>query len=186
MKKIAFLITITLLMISCAVQFTSTMKKELESSDIDFSKIQFYNSESFALQREMSSSETGIEKGKIKTKEGKQIEIVKIPQRKPAVCDSIVGDKLYIIFEYGKDKRIPFVCDPYNKYYSLITSGTGDVSLDIKNYTDLSGYKFYGTINYDGKDYYYGYSLKPKLKVKKSQMEKVLKNARTVDGIRIK
>lgn len=186
MRKVVFMISTTLFLSSCAVKFTSTMKKELDNSNVDISKVQFYNSDSFALQREMSSTETGIEKGKIKTKEGKKIEIVKFPMDKPAVCDSVAGDNLFIIFEYGKNKRIPFVSDSYNKYYSLITPGTRDVPLDIKNYTGISGYEFYGTINYDGKEYYYGYSSKPKLKVKKSQIQKVLKEARTVDGIRIK
>jgi hypothetical protein len=186
MKKIIFVILTSIIMTSCAVQFTSTMKKQLEDSNIDFSKIQFYNSQSFAFQREMSSSETGIEKGKIKTEEGKRIEIVKIPRRKPAICDSISGDKIFIIFEYGRDKRIPFVCDSNNKDYSLITAGSSDVPLEVKNYTNIGGYKFYGTINYEGKEYYYGYFTKPILKVKKSQMEKVLKESRTVGGIRIK
>lgn len=184
MKKIAFILS-TLVLSSCAVQFTSTMKNELEISNVDFKKIQFYNSDAFAFQRELASSETGIEKGKIKTKEGKRIEIVNFPSNKPAVCDSISGDRLYIIFEYGNHKRIPFICDSYNKYYSLMTPGSSDNALDVKDYTG-SSYKFYGNIYYDGKDYYYGFSSKPRLKVKKSQVEKILKELRTVEGIKIK
>jgi hypothetical protein len=171
---------------SCTVQFTSTMKNEIENNNVDIKKIQFYNSQSFLLQRELSSTETGIDKGKIKIREGKRIEIIKIPQNTPSVCDSISGEELFIIFEYGKGKLIPFVCDSYNKYYSLITPGSSDVPLDVKNYSDNTTSKFYGTIIYDGKKYYYGYLSKPKLKVKKSQVEKVLKETRILDGIKIK
>jgi hypothetical protein len=185
MKRLVFIFSVVIFS-SCTVQFTSTMKTELEKNNVDIKKIQFYNSQSFVLQRELSSTETGIDKGKIKIREGKRIEIVKIPQKTPSVCDSISGEKLYIIFEYGKDKLIPFVSDSYNKYYSLITPGSTDVPLDIKNYSDNTSSKFYGTISYDGKSYYYGYLSKPKLKVKKSQVEKVLKETRTLNGIKIK
>ena len=182
--KIIIFVLFTMVISSCTVQFTSKMKDELESSNIDLKKIQFYNSHSFALQRELASSETGIEKGKIKTQEGKRVEIVNFPLKKPAICDSVSDNTLFILFEYGENKRIPFVSDSDNECYSLVTPGSIDTPLDIKDYT-RAGYKFYGTIKYDGKDYYYGYSKKPKLKVKKNQVEKVLRESRAVKGIRI-
>lgn len=66
-----------------------------------------------------------------------------------------------------------------------MTEGKGNVVPDIKNYTDNSENDFFGTINYDNKEYYYGYVNKPVLVVRKNQMEKILKDIRTVSGVKI-
>jgi hypothetical protein len=178
-------ILFTLFVSSCSVQFTSTLRKQLENSNVEIRNIQFYNSRTFALQRELSSQETGIVGGKIKIKQGKKVEIIKIPSRTPAVVDSIDKETLFIIYEQGRNKRIPFVCDSYNNIYSLNTPGSSEIPLDIYNYTNIAGLQYYGTIYYDNKAYYCGYSMKPKLLVKKKQIDKVLKDVKILNGIRI-
>ena len=186
MKKLLLLTSlIAFACTSCSVHFTSALRKQLEDSNVAMNRVQFYNSQSFALQRELSSTETEIEGGKIQIKEGKRIEIINIPKSTPAVATHTGIDTIFVRFEEGDNKGIPFTCNRMNNVYSLITPEKEREPLDVKDYADVPNCKFYGILNYDSKEYYYGYDIKPRLKVKKKQMEKVLTEERTLDGVKI-
>jgi hypothetical protein len=184
MKRIFIVILGLLLLNSCAVHFTNSLRTQLENNNVDLNKIQFYNSSSFTLQREITTQDAGVVEGKIKIQEGRKIELIRIYPNTPAICDNSSKDTLYIIFEQGDNKRIPFVHNEYDNRFWLMTSRHGDTPIEV---TDYSGYqnKIYGTIIYDYKEYYYGYVTKPKLLVKRKQVEKILKETRVLKGIKI-
>ena len=179
MKKLVIPFILVLILTSCKVEFNSTLRSQLEDSKIDLTKIQFYNSTAFELYRELSSNETGIESGKIKIVQGKKVEIIKIAQNTPAACALAKKDTLLMIFEEGNNKKIPFVCSSYNNY-KPITSKEDGLPLDSKNFYEDTNIKFYGTIMYDNKEYYYGYKIKPRLLVEKQKINNVLKNERRI------
>ena len=63
---------------SCKVLFTEQIRKQAEANRIDFSKIQFYNSDKIVLKRTLSSNEVSVASGKVIVENGKYTEIIKI------------------------------------------------------------------------------------------------------------
>lgn len=184
-RSLFFFISIIVLS-SCTVRVNSVLRSQLENSHVDLKKVQFYNSSAFALERELSKDDTASLKGKIKVKDGKRIEILYIKRMTPAACDTFKIDTLNILFEQGKEKAIPFVCNIYNPDYAIGCPGFSDTPLKIINFTKHHTYKFYGSLKFEGKDYFYGFYFKPHLVVKKKDIRKALKQTRVLKGVKIK
>jgi hypothetical protein len=184
MKKHAALLIVFLVPIamSCKVAFTENLRIQLESNNIDLKKIQFYNSESIVLQRELTSKETGVVGGKIKIEHGKKIEVIVIGKNTPGICERVGTDTLQILFEKGDNKWIPFVKTDDERKYLLMNREKRERPLRIPNFTRNN---LVGTINYDNISYYYGYDHKPILRVKKKQVVDVNKDVRKVKGVKV-
>jgi len=190
MKKLIILIISSLLLSSCTLQFTSTLRTQLEHSNVNLQNLQYYNSKRFILQRELTEKDSASISGKIKMKKGKKIEIIKFKRKTPAICSKLVNDTLFMVFEQGKKDSIPFILyadlsSTYILFSPRPVSGVKSHPLVMVNYTGYSNVRFYDTIKYEKNEYYYGYSVRPKLLVKKRDVRYALRQVRVAKGARV-
>ena len=106
--------------------FTERLYKENGWRQAELSSIQFYLSRDVILQREVSEGNTTIKSGKIKTKNGRLIEEVRIPRGTPGVLVTIKSDdptnrsktaveKMVVSFEDTDDFALTFGPNPKQK-----------------------------------------------------------------------
>ncbi|MCB0537194.1 MAG: hypothetical protein KDE33_06660 [Bacteroidetes bacterium] len=121
MKNIILVSSLILLFSSCKtlVPFTENLKVENKWSDNELKSIQFYNSNTIILHRELNNNETGIESGKIKIIDGKEVEEIIIQAKTPGVVTSLPSNKVAISFELDDSHFLVFGIDPKrnNRYY---------------------------------------------------------------------
>ena len=96
---------------SCKVTFTQRIRTQAESSKIDLSKIQYYNSDKIILKRFISSDEVKVASGKITIENGKYIEVIRIKKNTPGKCTYTSNNQLQINFEDGSDRSFLFQND---------------------------------------------------------------------------
>lgn len=190
MKKLIILVISSLLLSSCTLQFTSTLRTQLENSNVNIQDLQYYNSKRFILQRELTEKDSASISGKIKMKKGKKIEIIKFNRKTPTICSKFTTDTLFMVFEQGKKDSIPFILyadlsSTYILFSPRPISGVKSRPLTMVNYTGYSNIKFYDIIKYEKNDYFYGYSVRPKLLVKKKDVRYALRQVRVAKGARV-
>ena len=83
-------------------------RKNAEESGVDFKTIQYYTARKIILRREISSSNTIVKSGKVKLKQGKYINIIKIKKGTPGICVNTQKQRLNISFDRKSDSYIPF------------------------------------------------------------------------------
>ena len=159
---LAFLLV--LILGSCKTIFTAEMKIKLESNNVDLSSIQYYNSSKIVLKRNLLDSESNVEDGKIRMENGRRTQIIKLNKNTPGILYENNGDTLGLIFEEGENRTIPF---------------TYSSSKDDFRFKET-------TLIYEGKIYrvYYpsGYA---KVKVKKTDLSKEIKESRKMKGLKV-
>jgi len=177
--RLILIISTTVLIIfsSCTqkILFTQDIKKRLEEKNLDFSKIQFYNSHKIILRRILPFNEANIAKGEIKFENGKYIERIIFNKFTPGVYENSNSTKMDISFENGNNKFIRFNLKGfknYNNYYQIM------ISKDKDNY---------GAIIYDSLEY----NVQPgceetKLLVKKKEIYKLEISQRIVKGKKVR
>ena len=91
MKYAVLLALSTLAITSCSTSrifLTVDTKQQIEKAKIALNQVQFFNSEEIVLIRQLSKEDIGVDKGRIKIENGKQIEEVIIG---PATFDWTVS-----------------------------------------------------------------------------------------------
>lgn len=160
--------------------FTEATKNQLEKNDADLSKIQFYNSETIVLARQIKKEEANIVSGKVRFEEGRYIEEVIIKMGTHGVFKEKNDKVIFISFEEGEGKSIPFMKQEsknpnYSPVYQL-------ASLEWK--TNSHGRKV-GVINYDGNKYSVVDGDRARLLIDSKTMKKQEVNSRVAKGIKI-
>lgn len=182
MRNIFLLSLIIITVSSCTstMYFTEETKTQLEKNDADLSKIQFYNSETIVLARQIKKEEANIVSGKVRFEEGRYIEEVIIKMGTPGVYKEKNDKVIFISFEEGAGKVIPFMkiaskSPGYPETYQL-------ASLEWKN--NSHGRKV-GVINYDGNKYSVVSGDRSRLLVDSKTMKKRETNSRVAKGVKI-
>ena len=114
MKNILFIAIAILTLSSCKtlIPFSEDLKTDNNWNDDQIKQIQYYNSETIVLNRQLKSNETGIVSGKIKMVDGKQVEEIIIKKGTPGVISAIPdSERLAISFEIGDDHYLTFGID---------------------------------------------------------------------------
>lgn len=102
------------------IPFSEELKTDNNWNEAQLKQIQYYNSETIVLNRQLKSNETGIVSGKIKMVDGKQVEEIIIRKGTPGIISAIPDSKrLAISFEIGDDHFLTFGIDPQRggRYY---------------------------------------------------------------------
>ncbi|MBN4051878.1 hypothetical protein JYT53_00085 [Cytophagaceae bacterium AH-315-L13] len=155
-------------MCSCKVEFTNTLRTQIESRGLEISKIQFYNSKEIILERELSSKEAQITSGEIILEQGKIIERIIIKKETPGICDSLFSEGLRIRFEQGNKTYLIFSDKGYSgSNYSLSAD-----KWKTNNELEQPVVVYYsGILNYGGFTYTTNsFANKPILLVKKKEV----------------
>lgn len=178
----ALLLLLTVVLISACspkIYFTEETKQQLEKNNADLNQIQYYNSEPIVLARQIKKEEVNVVSGKVKMEQGQYIEEVIIKRHTPGVFTETNGQVLFISFEDGSGKVIPFLkIDPKSSNYPAIYQ-VG--SLEWKN---KNGKKV-GIINYDNNKYSIVSGNTSRLLINKSVLYKREVKSRVASGRKI-
>lgn len=99
-----------LLLTSCArkVKVTTELKNKLDEQRVNLKQIQFYNRGVFHLERNLTSEAVVASQGKIRMKNGRQVEVLKFKNSTPAICDSVKDQTIFVRFEKGGNRVLAF------------------------------------------------------------------------------
>ena len=114
MKNLIFIALVVLGLSSCKtlVPFTEDLRSSNNWNEAQLKQIQYYNSETIVLHRQLKSNETVIISGKIKMIDGKQVEEIIIKKGTPGIISAIPdGSRLAVSFEIGDDHYLTFGID---------------------------------------------------------------------------
>lgn len=115
-----FVVMISLNSCKTLIPFTEDLKTSNSWSEKDLKMIQYYNSETIVLNRQLKSNETGIVSGKIKMVDGKQVEEIIIRKGTKGVISALPDEnRMAISFEIGDDHYLTFGVDKQRggRYY---------------------------------------------------------------------
>ena len=182
---------------SCKVLFTEQIRKQAEANRIDFSKIQFYNSDKIVLKRTLSSNEVSVASGKVIVENGKYTEIIKIKKNTRGICTYNANNSLNISFEAGPDRGLAFKNNGFlsSGYYlnpdNCKTEKISSIAISSSNkkrYVPIESVE--KKINkcsviYDGKTYSLELPSMPYLLIKKAKFYKNQTKKRTLKGLKV-
>ena len=112
-----FALTTLLLATSCASKltpFTKSMQDDFGWQSEDLQRIQFYLSKDIELRRQLTAGSSEIVSGKIRIENGREVEVITIPQGTPGVfLFSPKADRFAVSFEDGpEDQYLMFGPNP--------------------------------------------------------------------------
>ena len=166
--KIVLCLSLSLL-VSCATILNIELKKRIEESNVKIEDVQFYTSKRIVLRRILRKEEKVDEtSGKVKFKKGKYIETLIIKKKTPGILINQDEKGMYISFEEGENKYLPF------RLYK------GDYLLDYKKVST----KY--PIEYGGKTYDIIKGFRAYLTLKKESRFDVDKKRRYIKGREVK
>ncbi|MGE0636202.1 MAG: hypothetical protein AB7G44_13700 [Bacteroidia bacterium] len=182
MKNLFLLTIVALALSSCSqkVYFTKETKEKLEAKGVDLKKIQYYNSETVVLLREIKDEEIKVAEGKVRIENGKNVEEIIIKRNTPGVfTEANTSNAMMIQFEKGNNKILPFVpSKDYSGRKNIYELG----SLDVVN----SGGSRLAVVNYDDKKYSIVYGNNAALLIDKSVLVKEERKTRVAEGVKVK
>lgn len=174
MKNLIFtLFALAAMTSSCTktLYFTQDFRGEVENMGFELENIQFYNDREILLKRVLTSKDQALEKGKITTEKGKQVEIISIPVNTAGICIDKTDTWVKIKFEQGE-----------NRHFTFLRSPTGS-SYQISNGREFI--KSGGTILYADKQYDVATGYAAKLRVKKKKKSSQEIDRKKVKGIKV-
>lgn len=143
-KNLPLLIFVLLTLSSCGPQlspFTQSLYEQNDWSSRELKNIQFYLSDKIVLRRQNVAGNSRIEDGKIRVKQGRNVEEIVIPKGTPGVLTYLPReDRFAISFEDGRSNRT-LVFGPDSRSGSRYVlkvakwnNGKGIVRYNDKNY----------------------------------------------------
>ena len=182
MKNLFLFTIVTVALTSCSqkVYFTKETKEKLEAKGVDLKKIQYYNSETVVLLREIKEEEIKVAEGKVRIENGKNVEEIIIKRNTPGVfSEANTGNTMMVQFEKGNNKILPFISSKdYSGRKNIYELG----SLDVVN----SGGNRLAVVNYDDKKYSIVYGNNAALLIDKSVLVKEERKTRVAEGVKVK
>jgi hypothetical protein len=163
----ALLVLSMVALTSCKTHFTGGMKKKLETEKVDLNKIQFYNSAKIVLTRVLLDSESDVIDGKIKLEDGKRIQEIVLKKNTPGALHKADPDFLDLYFETGENRNLRFEYKDGRDYFRL---------------PEISGRD---SLLYEDKWFKVMFPSIPKVKVKKNDFSKTIKESRKIKGVKI-
>jgi len=172
MKKIIMMAALVLILTSCArkVKLTGELKAKLDEQQVNYRNIQFYNHGTFTLRLKNSYEAMVASNGKLRMKKRNESEKMKFKTGTKAACDTIIGETLYIRFEKGAGKLLPFRMSPEGLYELL------------PDRSDSSG----NYVLYNGREYKIVNYREITLHAKRKKVHEAHKQIRKVKGITVK
>jgi len=143
MKQLLGLTIVILFLSSCTknlVPYSGYLKKEHGWSNKEVERIQFYTSKDIVLFKDASGSETKIENGSIKIKNGRKVEEIVIKAGTPGIAVWQANDQRYgISFDASDEQFLTFGPNPdkRKRYYLMASDWEGQI----------------GYVTYNGKKY---------------------------------
>lgn len=188
-QKIGFFSLLLLALTSCKVNLTKADLNEIESRNVDLHQVQYYNKSKIILTRTLNSNDAEIASGKVKMKDGKQIERIKIKRRAPGQLIKQEGDDLYVQFEEGANKYLVFTPDKNSSKFTytlkmdcVTQENSSPVAPGTEAPKSPSQQCF---VNYDGNKYRVKYNSTPQLMIHKKEQNNREVKKRTVKGIKV-
>lgn len=158
------LVTLVLILItSCKTIFTGEMKIKLESNNIDLSKIQYYNSSKITLTRTLLDSESDVENGRIKLENGKRIQVIVLKKNTPGALSEAGDSFMDLHFEKGENRDLQFKFIPERDNFQFAEE----------------------SVLYEGNWFKVSHGSIPKIKVKKKDLSKTIKELRRIKGVKV-
>lgn len=110
MKTFIVLLLSFPLLFSCSrkVAVNQQLYNQLNSQLVDLKKVQFYTHGRFFLEREVSEEGMVALNGKVRMRNGKQIERIVFKHHTKGILERADGDVLYLRFENGENKVLRF------------------------------------------------------------------------------
>lgn len=126
-RPLVFLSLTLLLLPSCGPKlspFTQRLYEDMNWSDAELQRIQFYLSEDLVLQRELRSGSTQIRNGTVKVINGRKVEQVVFKRQTPGIFSfSPKSQRVAISFESDNDNFLVFGPNPKNgDRYTILAS----------------------------------------------------------------
>jgi hypothetical protein len=119
----AVIVLSTIILASCSsskTYFTQAIREDVERSNVDMKKIQFYADRDIVLKRELDNGEVKVTSGKVQFENGHYVNVITLKKGTPGVCTFLRNDVVGISFEEGNDKFLTFgktkraqASDPY-------------------------------------------------------------------------
>jgi hypothetical protein len=181
MKYAVLLALSTIAITSCSTSrmfLTVDTKQQIEKANISLNQVQFFNSEEIVLVRQLSKEDIGVDKGRIKIENGKQIEEVIIPAYTPGVCELHDEKTFKISFETGDGKQIAFVAERRND----MVDKTSAFKIGANEWITTQRGNKVGKVDYDGKVYTLVRGLDSRLMIEKSMLNNVDRDTRVAKG----
>lgn len=176
MKSYPYLLLLFVTIPACMskVPYSKSLEKELRSKEIDLEQIQFYTDQKIILTRELSSEKARLQEGKVKHRNGKNIQRIKLKKNTPGVLKKADPSSIEIAFEKGRTLRFGASIkeeNDFEKSYQLL--------IDSLLYGDK------GLIWYGGKRYTIENGIHTQIKIKSNRRFSRKVNRKKVKGLRI-
>ncbi len=172
MKRLMTMAVLVVLLTSCArkVKMTGELKAKLDEQRVNYHNIQFYNRGTFTLRQKNSFEAMVASNGKLRMKKRKESETMKFKTGIKAACDTIIGETLYMRFEKGEGKVLPFRINQWNLFEL------------VPDRSDTSG----NYVLYNGREYKIVNFREITLHAKRKKVHEAHKQIRKVKGITVK
>lgn len=110
MKTFIVLLLSFPLLFSCSrkVAVNQQLYNQLNNQSVDLKKVQFYTHGRFFLEREVSDEGMVALNGKVRMRNGKQIERIVFKHHTKGILEKAEDDVLYLRFEKGENKVLRF------------------------------------------------------------------------------
>lgn len=155
---------------SSKTYFSTQIRQKVESSGTPLTQLQYYIDRDVELSREILKDETKVTTGVVRFENGKNLNIITLKKNTPGVCTKVFPDKILISFEVGDNKFLTFGKTKYatdtDPYKILANSWIGD----------------YGSITYEGKNYFIHAGTEASVLIKTSELNKEEINKRKMKG----
>jgi hypothetical protein len=155
------------------VPFTRELQQRLERDNIDMHQLQFYIDQGLVMSRYVGNEKAQVSAGVLKFENGQYINEVIIPSFTPGICEDVANSRLMISFEKGNNDIAfgpgsGYASDDYVLYATDWRNGTALITFDNNKFrvhcstcTDVAT---------------------ARLMVKKSEIDKIEKKSRVVEG----
>jgi hypothetical protein len=158
--------------------FTVATKMQVEKANIAVTQLQFYNSEEIVLVRQLSKEDIGVDKGRIKIENGRQVEEVIIPRNTAGICELHDEKTLKVSFDKGNDNAVAFLVERRNG----VVSEASHFKIGAKEWVTTSSGNKVGKLDYEGKVFTLVRGFNSRLLVDKSVLNKVERDTRVAKG----
>jgi hypothetical protein len=181
MRNLFFLLLTASVFTSCSTSrmyFTVETKQQVEKANVAITQLQFYNSEEIVLVRQMSKEEFGVEKGRIKIENGKQVEEIIIPRNTPGICELHDEKTLKVSFDKGNDNALAFLVERRN---DVVVPGS-QFKIGAKEWVTTERGNKVGKLDYEGKVFTMVRGMNSRLLIDKSVLNKVDRDTKVAKG----